>query len=85
MSDETPAPSAPSVAAAPAAAPHKDSSGSRSFLKELPFLVVVAFVLALLIKHFLVQAFYIPSGSMEQTLQVGDRVLVNKVPYYYRG
>jgi signal peptidase I len=56
----------------------------RSFLKELPFLVLIAFVLALLIKHFLVQAFYIPSGSMEQTLQVGDRVLVNKVPYHYR-
>jgi signal peptidase I len=51
----------------------------------LPFLVIIALVLALLIKHFLVQAFYIPSGSMEQTLQVGDRVLVNKVPYYYRG
>jgi signal peptidase I len=57
----------------------------RSFFRELPFLVVIAFVLALLIKHFLVQAFYIPSGSMEQTLKVGDRVLVNKVPYVYRG
>jgi signal peptidase I len=57
----------------------------RSFLRELPFLVVIAFVLALLIKHFLVQAFYIPSGSMEQTLMVGDRVLVNKVPYHFRG
>ena len=53
----------------------------RSFFRELPFLVVVAFVLALLIKHFLVQAFFIPSGSMEHTLNVGDRVLVNKVVY----
>ncbi len=60
-------------------------SHSRSFLSELPVLVIIAFVLALLIKHFLVQAFYIPSGSMEQTLMVGDRVLVNKVPYTYRG
>ncbi len=57
----------------------------RSFLRELPVLVLIAFVLALLIKQFLVQAFYIPSGSMEQTLKVGDRVLVNKVPYLYRG
>jgi signal peptidase I len=57
----------------------------RSFLAELPFLVAIAFVLALLIKHFLVQAFYIPSGSMQNTLQVGDRVLVNKVPYHWRG
>jgi signal peptidase I len=57
----------------------------RSFLRELPVLVIIAFVLALLIKHFLVQAFYIPSGSMQQTLQIGDRVLVNKVPYHWRG
>jgi signal peptidase I len=57
----------------------------KSFLRELPVLVIIAFVLALLIKHFLVQAFYIPSGSMEQTLMVSDRVLVNKVPYHFRG
>lgn len=51
---------------------------------ELPILVVVALGLALLIKTFLMQAFYIPSGSMEDTLQVGDRVLVNKVVYRLR-
>jgi signal peptidase I len=55
-----------------------------SFLKELPILLVVAFGLALLIKTFLVQAFFIPSGSMEKTLHgcsgcSGDRVLVNKL------
>jgi signal peptidase I len=43
---------------------------------------VVAFVLALLIKTFVVQAFYIPSESMESTLDVGDRVLVNKIVYH---
>ena len=43
----------------------------------------MAFVLALLIKTFLVQAFFIPSGSMEPTLMPGDRVLVLKVPYYF--
>lgn len=52
-----------------------------SLLKELPVLLVVAFGLALLIKTFLVQAFFIPSESMEPTLLVGDRVLVNKVVY----
>ena len=57
---------------------------SRSFLGELPFLVVVAFLLALLIKAFLVQAFYIPSGSMQQTLEIRDRVLVNKLVYDFR-
>ena len=58
-----------------------------SLLRELPVLLVIAFVLALLVKTFLVQAFFIPSGSMEQTLHgcpgcTGDRVLVNKVPYW---
>ena len=52
-----------------------------SLLKELPFLVVVALVASLLIKSFLVQFFYIPSGSMENTLQVQDRVAVNKIPF----
>ncbi|WP_328600704.1 signal peptidase I [Actinomadura physcomitrii] len=55
-----------------------------SFWKELPVLIVVAVVLALVIKAFAVQAFYIPSGSMENTLQIGDRVLVNKIVYHTR-
>jgi signal peptidase I len=59
-----------------------------SLLRELPVLLLVAFLLALLVKTFLVQAFFIPSGSMEQTLHgcpgcTGDRVLVNKVPYWF--
>ncbi|WP_239162493.1 signal peptidase I [Paractinoplanes rishiriensis] len=52
--------------------------------QELPLLLVVAFCLAVLIRTFLVQAFYIPSGSMENTLEVKDRVLVNKVVYDMR-
>src|SRR3954465_13631558 len=52
--------------------------------QELPLLLVVAFCLAVLIRTFLVQAFYIPSGSMEKTLLIGDRVLVNKVVYDMR-
>jgi signal peptidase I len=55
-----------------------------SFLRELPFLILIALVLALLIKTFLVQAFFIPSGSMENTLHIGDRVLVNKLVYRIR-
>jgi signal peptidase I len=80
MSDET------STVTEPARshrAPRKESSGG-SFFRELPFLVLIAFVLALLIKAFLIQAFYIPSGSMQQTLELRDRVLVNKLVYHFR-
>ena len=51
----------------------------KSFLRELPGIVITALVISVLIKTFLVQAFYIPSGSMENTLLVNDRVLVNKL------
>ncbi|MDO0936924.1 signal peptidase I [Streptomyces sp. DG2A-72] len=50
----------------------------RSAAKEIPLLVGVAVLIALVLKTFLVQAFVIPSGSMEQTIQIGDRVLVDK-------
>jgi signal peptidase I len=52
--------------------------------QELPLLLIIAFCLAVLIRSFLLQAFFIPSGSMENTLLVGDRVLVNKVVYDVR-
>ncbi|MFI5931296.1 signal peptidase I [Actinoplanes sp. NPDC051494] len=52
--------------------------------QELPLLLVVAFCLAVLIRTFLVQAFFIPSGSMQNTLAIQDRVLVNKVVYDIR-
>jgi signal peptidase I len=61
-----------------------DGAPRRSGLGELPLLLVVALVLAFLIKTFLVQAFYIPSGSMMDTLQINDRVLVEKVSFRFR-
>jgi signal peptidase I len=86
----------PAGPATPDAPPDPPDSG-RAFWKELPFLVIIALVLALLIKTFLLQAFYIPSASMENTLQGGppgggasssghpyDRVLVNKLVYDFR-
>jgi signal peptidase I len=63
---------------APARAPKRSST--RAFV-EWGVLIVVAIVIAIVIKTFLFQAFYIPSASMEPTLDIGDRVLVNKLSY----
>lgn len=57
--------------------------GVVSFFKELPVLVALALGIALVIKALLIQAFFIPSQSMEPTLHVGDRVLVNKLTYRF--
>ncbi len=57
----------------------------RSFWREFPILVAVALILAVLIKSYALQAFFIPSGSMENTLEVNDRVLINKLVYDFRG
>lgn len=66
------------------AGPPPPKKSSLSFFKELPVLILIAFGLALLIKTFLIQAFYIPSESMVPTLLVKDRVLVNKLVYRFR-
>jgi signal peptidase I len=62
----------------------KSKRKQRSFWREFPILVVIALLLAVLIKTFAIQAFWIPSGSMENTLEVNDRVLVNKIVYHIR-
>ena len=69
--------------------PAEQTPPGRPWWRELPLLAVVALVLAVLVKMLLVQAFFIPSGSMETTLHGcpgcrGDRVLVNKVVYHVR-
>ena len=55
----------------------KDSAGRR-FIGSTPFLIFVALAVAILVKTFVIQAFYIPSESMVPTLEVGDRVFVSK-------
>ena len=62
---------------------NKQRSPVVQFLTELPGLILMAFVLAIVIKTFLIQAFFIPSDSMIPTLRPGDRVLVTKLPYYF--
>jgi signal peptidase I len=69
---------------APAGQQSGKRSKSRSWWIELPILLAFALVLALLIKTFVVQAFFIPSSSMENTLEIGDKVLVNKMIYDFR-
>ncbi|MFE0138363.1 signal peptidase I [Streptomyces sp. NPDC059037] len=63
--------------------PPKGAKKPRSFWKELPLLIGIALILALVIKTFLVQAFSIPSDSMQNTLQQGDRVLVDKLTPWF--
>ncbi|MBD0711315.1 MULTISPECIES: signal peptidase I [unclassified Streptomyces] len=55
----------------------------RSALREIPVLITVAVLIALFLKTFLVQAFVIPSGSMEQTIRISDRVLVDKLTPWF--
>ncbi|MGD0239665.1 MAG: signal peptidase I [Streptosporangiaceae bacterium] len=86
-------PQTPEPGATPGA-PEPDTSDSpakaakqkkaKSFARELLTIVLAAAVLTLLVKGFLVQVYRIPSASMENTLEIGDRVLVNKVIYRFR-
>lgn len=55
----------------------------RHSLAELPVLITLALVIAIVIKTFIAQAFYIPSASMYPTLRNGDRVLVEKIGYRF--
>src|ERR1700739_568051 len=56
----------------------------RSFWHDLGVIIVAALVLTILLKAFVVQVFSFPSGSMENTLLPGDRILVSKIVYRFR-
>src|SRR5512138_2327281 len=56
-------------------------SSKKHIVREYAESIVIAIILALIIRTFLVQAFKIPSGSMEDTLAIGDHILVNKFIY----
>jgi signal peptidase I len=63
----------------PAKEPRSPLASLLAMIREVVLVLVIALGLSLLIKTFLVQAFYIPSASMENTLIEGDRVLVSKL------
>jgi signal peptidase I len=78
----------------PAALPDEDQAPAgegpvpgkrRGSWRRLMAIVVAAIVLMLLVKAFVMQVYRIPSASMEDTLLTGDRVLVNKLIYHFRG
>jgi signal peptidase I len=54
-----------------------------SLLREIPIIVISALVVSVIVKTFFIHFFFIPSGSMENTLQVGDRIAVNKLANFY--
>jgi len=79
---EWPAPERPAEVVAPK---EPERRGWAHSLAELPVLIFFAFIIAVIIKTFLAQAFFIPSESMLPTLEIGDRVLVEKLSYRFGG
>jgi signal peptidase I len=55
----------------------------KSVFREYAESIIIAVVLAIVLRQFVIQAFKIPSGSMEETLLIGDHILVNKFLYYF--
>jgi signal peptidase I len=72
--------------AAPGGPPDRAAAPRKArWLRELVIVVVVAVGLAVLLRTFVVQTFSIPSGSMEPTLNIGDRIVVDKLSYDLHG
>src|SRR5438128_9630827 len=63
--------------------PPKRRNPAVAALREFTLYGALALVLVIVLRLFLFQVFYIPSASMEQTLHIGDRILVDKIPYYF--
>lgn len=59
--------------------PQRKRSGLLAFLRDVAVILLAAVLISFLIKTFLVRSFYIPSSSMEETLQINDRIMVNQL------
>lgn len=79
------APHATSGDATKMAAQADEQQSSGRWLIELVAVVLVAVVIAFLLRTFVVATYSIPSGSMEPTLKIGDRIVVNKLSYHLHG
>jgi signal peptidase I len=62
-----------------------EKQSSSRWIVELVGVVVVAIIVAVLLRTFVLATYSIPSGSMEPTLQIGDRIVVNKLSYHLHG
>ncbi|MCA1218609.1 signal peptidase I [Streptomyces sp. 8L] len=89
FSDSSAGTAGPEPAANPAAGPEvpepseREKPGRFFTWRALLGLCVICVVFALLVSHFVMQPFLVPSGSMEPTLNIGDRVLVDKLAYRF--
>jgi signal peptidase I len=75
MTETEPATSAPDVAETR----RRKSRGVKLFVRDIILIFVAAIIISIGIKAFLIRSFYIPSGSMEDTLQIDDRIIVNEL------
>ena len=85
MTTEKSAPAEPAPDAEPVGAIRPRRRGWVVFLRDVLVIVMIAVLVSLVVKTFLVRSFYIPSGSMEQTLHVKDRILVDEITPRFGG
>ncbi|KAA9110765.1 signal peptidase I [Microbacterium rhizomatis] len=85
MTTEKTAPTGPTPSPDPAAAPPRRRRGWLTFLRDVLVIVLIAVLVSFLVKTFLVRSFYIPSGSMKDTLQIDDRILVDEITPKFGG
>ena len=88
MTTEQTVPAEPAPTPPPAARAEHDRARGRgwlAFLRDVVVIVLIAVLVSFLVKTFLVRSFYIPSGSMQNTLNIDDRILVDEITPRFSG